>query len=687
MLEARSVAVVGASVKAGSLGRQMLIELRRGGYEGEIFPVNPGYEEIDGLRCYPSVADAPGPVDLAMLGVANARLEDALRGAVEAGARSALTFASLYEEPAAGVTPLPERMGAIAREAGMAFCGGNCMGFLNIDAGLRATGFSTPDEIRSGPITLISHSGSVFAAFSFNDRGLGFDLLVSPGQEIVTTMAEYMAFALERETTRVIALLLETVRDPEVFRGALAEAATRGIPVIALKVGRTEVSKAMVTAHSGALAGEHGAFEALFDAYGVHEVRTLDEMADTLELFSAPRRVRGGRGIASVLDSGGERAMFVDLASDLGVPFASISDATRDAMQEVLDPGVVAENPLDAWGTGIDADRIFRENFHLLHDDPDTAAVVFAVDLTRQGEPYDESYVGISREVFAATTKPFCALSNLRSAVAHEEAAILRDAGIPVLEGTESGLLALRHLLDEGERHGRPGAVAPEPVADEVRDRWRARLTTGEGISELEGLALLADYGVPVVPGRGAATAGEAVAAAAELGWPVVLKTAAPGVQHKSDVGGVVVGVADEAALRAAYADLAGRLGQQVTVAALAPVGVELALGIVRDPTFGPLVLVAAGGILVELLGDRTLALPPLDEAGARRMIDRLQVRPLLDGVRGSPASNVDAVARAVSRLSVLAADLGDGLEAVDVNPIIAGPGGCVAVDALVIAR
>lgn len=687
MLEARSVAVVGASVKAGSLGRQMLIELRRGGYEGEIFPVNPGYEEIDGLRCYPSVADAPGPVDLAMLGVANARLEDALRGAVEAGARSALTFASLYEEPSAGVTPLPERLGTIAREAGMAFCGGNCMGFLNIDAGLRATGFSTPDEIRAGPVTLISHSGSVFAAFSFNDRGLGFDLLVSPGQEIVTTMAEYMTFALERETTRVIALLLETVRDPEVFRGALAEAARREVPVIALKVGRTERSKAMVTAHSGALAGEHGAFEALFDAYGVHEVRTLDEMADTLELFSAPRRVREGRGIASVLDSGGERAMFVDLASDLGVPFAAISNATRDAMQEVLDPGVVAENPLDAWGTGIDADRIFRENFHLLHDDPDTAAVVFAVDLARQGEPYDESYVGISRQVFAATTKPFCALSNLRSAVAHEEAAILREAGIPVLEGTESGLLALRHLLDEGERHGRPGIVAPESVADEVRDRWRARLTTGGAISELEGLALLADYGVPVVPARGAATADEAVAAAAELGWPVVLKTAAPGVQHKSDVGGVVVGVADEESMRDAYADVAARLGPQVTVAALAPAGVELALGIVRDPTFGPLVLVAAGGILVELLGDRTLALPPLDEAGARRMIDRLQVRPLLDGVRGAPASDVEAVARAVSRLSVLAADLGDVLEALDVNPIIAGPDGCVAVDALVIAR
>ena len=245
--------------------------------------------------------------------------------------------------------------------------------------------------------------------------------------------------------------MLAALRDPDGLRQALREAIDRNIPVVALKVGRTEGAKAMVTAHSGALAGEHGAFEALFYAYGVHEVRSLDEMADTLELFSGPRRVRAGSGIASIHDSGGERAMLVDLANDLGVPFATIGEDTRAGIQDLLDPGLTAENPLDAWGTGIDADRIFRENFQLLHDAPDTAAVVFAVDLARQGEPYDESYIGVSRDVFAATTKPFCALSNLRSAVAHEEAAILREAGIPVLEGTESGLLALRHLLDEGD--------------------------------------------------------------------------------------------------------------------------------------------------------------------------------------------------------------------------------------------
>lgn len=689
MLEARSVAVVGASVKEGSLGRQMMIELRRGGFDGEVFPVNPGYEEIDGYRCYPSAAELPVPVDLAILGVANARLEDALTGAVRAGARSAVTFASLFEEepPEPGAPPLSQRLAAIARDAGMAFCGGNGMGFLNVGAGLYATGFSSPDGLRPGPVTFVSHSGSAFAALAFNDREIGFNLLVSSGQEIVTTMADYVQFALSRATTRVIALLLETVRDPDGLRAALADAASRQVPVIALKVGRTEGSKAMVTAHSGALAGEHGAFEALFDATGVHEVRTLDEMIDTIELFAAQRRVRAGRGVASIHDSGGERAMFVDLASDLGVPFAAISEDTRAKLQDTLDPGLAAENPLDGWGTGIDADRIFRESFQLLHDDPDTAAVTFVVDLTKQGEPYDESYLGVAHDVWAATSKPFCVLSNLGSAVEREEAAILRRSGIPVLEGTASGLLALRHLLDEGERHSRPASVGAESVAGGVRERWRSRLVAGGAIGELEGLRLLSDYGVPVVPARGASSADEAVAAAEGLGWPVVLKTAAPGVKHKSDVGGVVVGVADAGALRDAYARLAGRLGPEVSVAALAPGGVELALGIVRDPTFGPLVLVAAGGVLVELLGDRRLAFPPLDEAGARRLIDGLQVRRMLDGVRGAPASDVDAVARAVSRLSVLAADLGDGLEALDVNPMIAGPEGCVAVDALVIAR
>ena len=687
MLEARSVAVVGASVKSGSLGLAMMQELLRGRYEGAIYPVNPGYEEILGLRCYPSVADLPGSVDLVILGVANRRIEQALSEAVAAGARSAVTFSSLYEDsPAPGRSPLAQRCAAIALAAGIPMCGGNGMGFLNEERHLRATGFATPEHLRRGPVTFISHSGSAFAAVAFNDRGIGFNLLVSSGQEIVSTMADYMEYALGLDSTRVLALLLETVRDPEKFRAQLERAARQNVPVVALKVGRTEGSKAMVTAHSGALAGEHGAFEALFDACGVLEARTLDEMADAMELFSSPRRAPGG-GIASVHDSGGERALLVDMAHDLGVPFARIGAPTRDRMQAALDPGLEAANPLDAWGTGIDQDPIFAECLKALHDDPDTAAVAFVVDLTRQGEPYEDGYLQVALDVFEATSKPFCVLSNLASAVATEEAGLLRDAGIPVLEGTASGLTALRMLLLHRDLSARPALQASEPVAVEVRERWRARLGEGGEVSELDGLQMLADYGVPVIPARAVATEQDVLAAAGALGYPVALKTAVTGVHHKSDVGGVHLGLMDPGAVRDAYGDLRIRLGPQVVVAPMAPSGVEVALGVVRDPQFGALVLVATGGVLVELLGDRALAIPPLDDRRAGALIDRLKSRPLLEGVRGAPASDVSALGAALVRLSVLAGDLGDLMDALDVNPVIVSPDGCVAVDALVVAR
>jgi acyl-CoA synthetase (NDP forming) len=686
MLEARSVAVVGASIKQGSLGHQMMAELVRGGFDGDVYPVNPGYDEVLGFPCVHSIADLPSGVDLAILGVSNARIEEAVRVAGEARVAAAVTFSSLYEEPVPGHAPLADRVAAICRDHGMAFCGGNGMGFLNLPGRLRATGFPTPDAVREGPVTFISHSGSAFAAFAFNDRMIGFDLVVSSGQEVVTTMDEYVRFALDRDSTTMVALLLETVRDPTGFTDALAQAASRGVPVIALVVGRTEGAKEMVVAHSGALAGEHGGYEAVFDRYGVHEVRTLDEMADAMELFSSPRRVTRGSGVASVHDSGGERALFVDVAADVGVPLARISDATRNAIQDVLDPGLVAANPLDAWGTGIDADRIFRESFGFQAADPETAAMAFCVDLTRQGEPYGEGYLQVARDVWDATDLPFCLVSNLSSAVAHDEASMLREAGIPVLEGTESGLRALRHLLGDRSFREWAGPREPERVSREVSQRWREHIAGGER-SDVEAFQMLADYGIPVVDADVASSVDEAAAVAKKIGYPVALKTAMPEVPHKSDAGGVMLEIADETALRSSYEDLAARLGPIVMVARMAPPGVEMAMGIARDPMFGPLVLVAAGGVLVELLHDRVLAMPPLDEEGAIRAIDRLRSRPLLDGVRGQPAADLGSLARALSRLSVLAMDLGDVIEELDVNPIICGTDGCVAVDALIVPR
>jgi acyl-CoA synthetase (NDP forming) len=318
--------------------------------------------------------------------------------------------------------------------------------------------------------------------------------------------------------------------------------------------------------------------------------------------------------------------------------------------------------------------------------DPATGAVAFCVDLTTETLPGD-GYVRVAAGAAGRTTKPLAILANLASGVDRREAALARAAGVPVLEGTATGLAALAHLLARRDATAARAVPDPPPPAppDEVRARWRARLAAPGGLSELDGLALLADYGIGVTPALAVGGPDEAVAAAERLGWPVALKTARPGLAHKSDVGGVRLGLAGPPQLAAAWTELAARLGPAMLVAAMAPPGVELALGVVRDPQFGPLVMVAAGGVLVELLRDRRFALPPLGRRAALGMLDRLAVRPLLTNPRGGQGADLDAVAEAVARLSVLAADLGDLLDALDVNPLVAGPGGCVAVDALVL--
>jgi acyl-CoA synthetase (NDP forming) len=306
--------------------------------------------------------------------------------------------------------------------------------------------------------------------------------------------------------------------------------------------------------------------------------------------------------------------------------------------------------------------------------------------MTTEDSP-DMGYIAAALETFPQTTKPYAMLSNLASGIDRDDLKHYMEAGVPVLEGTLTGLAAFKHLFAYRDHRALPPLSGSSPVDDEVRERWAARLSIGELFDELGGLQLLKAYGVPVVEAVRADTLEDAIAAAERIGFPVAVKTAVPGVLHKSDVGGVRLGIDDSPSLEDAYADLERELGPQAVVARMAPAGVEVALGMVRDPQFGPLVLVGAGGVLVEILKDRRLGLPPLDDARAGRLVDRLKIRPLLDGVRGTLPADVDALVRAVVGLSWLANDLGEHLEALDVNPVICGPEGCVAVDALVIPR
>jgi acyl-CoA synthetase (NDP forming) len=690
MLEARSVALVGASPRDGSLGQRMITEMARSSPAPRTYLVNPRHTEIGGTRCYVSLAELPEPVDLVLLAVPDTVLEEQVALAARRGDRSAVIFGSAFDPPGprpAGQPSLRDRLAATARAAGMAVCGAGCMGFVNVTRGLRAVGYVEPDPLPAGPIALITHSGSVFSALLRTRRGLGYTVAVSSGQELVSTAAEYAEWALGNEETRVLALVLEAVRDAGRLRAVLATAAARDIPVVLLTAGRSARGRAMVSAHSGALAAADGGWEALARGYGVHRVGDLAELADTLELFAIGRRASGGTGIATVHDSGLERAYVADVADELGVPFAAIGEPTTARLAGLLDPGLEPANPLDIWGTGARAGEQLSGALAALAGDPAVAAVALAVDLVHEYDG-DQSYPDAVTEAARRTGKPVVVLSNLPAAIDPDVAARLRSGGIPVLEGTRTGLLALGHLLNHGLlRHGRGPAAAVAPPVDQARQaRWTAVLAAGEAHGPALA-ALLGDYGITVARTRAAVSAAAALAAAAELGYPVVLKTGEPGIDHKSDVGGVVLGLAGPAALAAAYQDLAERLGRRVLVGETIPAGPELSLGLARDPELGPLLVVGAGGVLVELLADRAVALPPAGPEQARELVGQLRVAALLAGARGQPAADLDAVVAAITGLSQLAVELGDGLAALDINPLICGPHGAVAVDALAIPR
>ncbi|HEV2362381.1 MAG TPA: acetate--CoA ligase family protein, partial [Acidimicrobiales bacterium] len=576
----------------------------------------------------------------------------------------------------------------------MALCGPGCMGFLNAARGVRAIGYVEPYPTPDGPIALVTHSGSAFSALLRTRRQLGFTLAVSSGQEIVTTTAEYLEYALALEQTRVVALLLETVRDVPRLRAALELAEQRDVPVVMLTVGATSAGGRLVTAHSGALAGSDAAFEALAERHNLIRVGDLEELAETVELLSAGRRAAATGptgGIATVHDSGAERALAADVASRLSVPFARIGAGTTATVAAMLDPGLSAENPLDLWGTGADTRRLFTDALIAFAADEEVAAVALCVDLVHELDG-DTSYEDAALAAARSTDKPVAVLSNLSSAVDCEAASRLRRAGVPVLEGTRSGLGALGALLRH--RDGRVfrehrGSTGDQPADGARRNRWLETLSAGR-LDATATFRLLADYGISSAPAHAAASRDEVLAAARALGYPLVLKTNDPAVAHKSEVGGVLSDLRTEAELLVAYLDLAARLGPEVLVASMCPAGVDVAVGITTDPLVGPLVVVGAGGTLVEVIGERAVAFPPLDDMSAARLLSRLpSLSTLLAGVRGAPAVAPGVVAAAVAAVSTMALELcidgAGGLLELDVNPLRCRPGQALALDALVV--
>ncbi len=679
LLTPRSVAVVGASPREHSTGLSVIEKLGELGFDGPIYPVNPRYESVGGHDACPTVADLPQPPDLAVMAVGDGRVEEQFAAAVKAGAKAAAIFGSCVIPEDADPT-LVQRLSAMAHEAGIPVIGANCMGYCNYEAAIHVNSYPFP-QLEPGRITVLAQSGSVFGALTGSRMRLNF--AASVGGELGSTVADYMDYALELGTARVLTLFLETVRDAEAFEAALAKAEKKGVPVVVLKAGRSDMAVRMAISHSGALAVDDRAMDAVFRRHGVLRARTLDELVATSLLMERATGLGPG-ALATIHDSGGEREMVVDLADEIGVPFAEINEATVARLAERLDYGLEPENPCDAFGTGYDHDGISRDCFAALMDDPATALGFYFLDVN-QNHSYSTALTQVCADVAAGTSKPVALATNF-SGVDHHELAdrYTNELGIPVLDGTVPALRAARHAFAwrDWRGRGRDGA----PALDAARQRrWLVRLADGIPLDEAEGLDLLADYGITVPDHAVVETREAALEGARRMGGCLVMKTAMPGIAHKSDVGGVKLGLSGEDAVLEAYDDLSGRLGPRVLLGPMVTGGVEMVLGLTRDPQFGWLILLGAGGILVEVLEDVAALQVPAERWEVRQVLEDLKVRRLLDGVRGQPPGDIEALLDAVSGLSAIAGELGSGLGELDINPLLVREQGVMALDALVV--
>lgn len=681
LLRPRSVAVVGASARPDSMGDWALRNLSRGGFEGAVYPVNPNYDELQGLPCFASLATLPETPELVIFAVGDQRIEAALDDAIAAGIPAAVIMSTAIIDDDRPPL-LRERLGRKIRESGMVVCGANGMGFYNVRDRVWACGFDSAHHEPPGNITLLSHSGAGMSGIIDCEERVRVNLAVSTGNELSVTMDEYLDFALELPETRAVGLFIETARNPEGFRRALAKASRQGIPVVAIKTGRTEAAAKLAVSHSGAMTGDDAAWQAVFDRYGVHRVRDMDELATALILFAELGPVADG-GLVALHDSGGERQLLIDLAAEAGVALTEIGPGTVAKLEQVLDPELPAVNPLDAWSRGgTDFAEQMTRCLTLLMRDEGAALGAAVLNRAPEGRVYPV-YLDYVKSAHAETGKPV-ALVGARQGTGSDHAVVASThAGIPVLDGVATFLRGVRGLFDHRDFQKRARLDVPAPAAEPV-DAARALLASTPDPDEATALGLLADLGLPVARPVRIAGPDDLTAAAAACNFPLVLKTAMPGIAHKSDAGGVVLGIGDLRALESAYRDMAARLGPEAIAAPMAPPGVEMILGATRDADFGPIVIVGFGGVLAETLRDVTHLLPPFDAAEARRCIDRLRLRPLLDGARGTAPCDVDAFCEVAARFSTFVHALAGEIAEIDINPVIVHKRGCSVVDALI---
>lgn len=689
MLEPTSVAMIGASEDPGRIGGRPLRYLKDAGFKGEVYPVNPKRDVVQGLKAYASVKDIGKPVDCAIIAVPARIVADTLRECAEAGVKAAIVFSSGFSEIGGDGEAMQQELTDISKETGLRVVGPNCLGVLSFNSRFFATFSSTGDQgyPEAGNLAIISQSGAygthLFAVAS--GHGLGVSHVITTGNECDVTVAECIEWAAENDDVKVIAAYAEGIKNGPALIKALSKARAAGKPVIFMKVGRSAEGAAAAASHTASLAGADQIYQAVFDQYGVFRANTTEEMIDAAYACTAGIYPRGKR-IGLVTISGGVGVQMADYSNMMGLDVAPMPLDAQKRLKEKL-PFASALNPVDTTAQFFNDMSLVSENFNIMLEegkyDITVAFFTMAAASSFVIEPLLKELDGIR--------KRFPDRLIILSLMGPDEVVQrYRDAGYLTFEepcraiAAAAGLTVFGASFDKSATASLNGSDKPSEIPDRALSEWESR-------------AILAASGVPMGEARFAATADEAADAANSFAQPVAMKINGPDIAHKTEVGGVELGVGSPEDAKRVYGELVERVKKAapqshpdgVIVAPMTTGGVEVILGVQVDPVFGPAVMFGLGGIFTEVFEDVAFRMAPFDRNEALSMISQIKGVKLLEGVRGRPACDIDALADALVALSQFAASNADALSSVDVNPCLVMPKGkgIVALDALVVPK
>jgi len=679
--EPRCIAVVGANASTGKIGYEILHNLRTSGFTGTLVPVNPSAAAIDGLTAYGSVRDIPGDVDLAVVVVPAASVASVVDDCLAKGVRALVVISAGFGEIGDAGRKLQDELVEKIRAAGVRMIGPNCMGILTTDPAFSVNATFSPVYPPPGRVAFSTQSGALgLAILDYVKRlNIGISSFASIGNKADVSGNDLLQYWAEDPRTDVILLYLESFGNPRKF-AEIARRVGRAKPIVAVKAGRSGAGARAASSHTGARASSEALVEMMLRESGVIRTRTLEELFDVATVL-AHQPVPGGRRVAIVTNAGGPAILAADACEANGLTVPVLDEATQQRLRSFLPATASVTNPVDMIASA--TPEHYAKALEAVAADAgvDSVIAIFIPPLVTEPDAVAAAIRGAAAKISKPIIASFLGTQGVRPQL----------APVPSFAFPEAAAAALAHVARYGEWLRRP-VLTPEPMPDEVRVRVREVIGElcgkGEGwISPQECETLLTAAGLPTLVSRTAHTADEAVAAAQQIGLPVVLKAVGRRILHKSDVGGVRLALASEPAVRDAFHALSGTLGETLEAVLVQPMitgGIEMAVGGVNDAAFGPVVMCGTGGVLIDLLDDTAFAMCPLGEGDARALVDRVKGRVRLRGFRGGPAVDEAALRRLLVRASQLLHACPE-IREMDLNPVMVLPAGAIVADVRVL--